>query len=90
MQDTFFVDEGLVLRTQTSPVQIRTMLSQEPPVYVVCPGRTYRRDSDPTHTPMFHQIEGLAVDQGPNARPPEGHAGGDGPPRLRGGRRDQA
>jgi phenylalanyl-tRNA synthetase alpha chain len=64
MQDTFFVDEGLVLRTQTSPMQIRTMLAQEPPVYVVCPGRTYRRDSDPTHTPMFHQIEGLAVDRG--------------------------
>src|SRR5919202_537447 len=64
MQDTFFLDEGLVLRTHTSPVQIRTMLSQEPPVYVVCPGRTYRRDSDPTHTPMFNQIEGLAVDKG--------------------------
>lgn len=64
MQDTFFLDDGLVLRTHTSPVQIRTMLSQEPPVYVVCPGRTYRRDSDPTHTPMFHQIEGLAVDRG--------------------------
>jgi phenylalanyl-tRNA synthetase alpha chain len=62
--DTFFLDEGLVLRTHTSPVQIRTMLAQEPPVYVVCPGRTYRRDSDPTHTPMFHQIEGLAVDSG--------------------------
>jgi phenylalanyl-tRNA synthetase alpha chain len=62
--DTFFLGEGLVLRTHTSPVQIRTMLSQEPPVYVVCPGRTYRRDSDPTHTPMFHQIEGLAVDRG--------------------------
>jgi len=64
MQDTFFVDEGLVLRTQTSPMQIRTMLAQGPPVFVVCPGRTYRRDSDPTHTPMFHQVEGLAVDQG--------------------------
>ncbi len=64
MQDTFFLDDGLVLRTHTSPVQIRTMLSQEPPVYVVCPGRTYRRDSDPTHTPMFNQIEGLAVDKG--------------------------
>src|ERR671913_606231 len=64
MQDTFFVDDGLVLRTQTSPMQIRTMLPQEPPVYVVCPGRTYRRDSDPTHTPMFHQVEGLAVDRG--------------------------
>jgi phenylalanyl-tRNA synthetase alpha chain len=64
MQDTFFVDDGLVLRTQTSPMQIRTMLAQDPPVYVVCPGRTYRRDSDPTHTPMFHQVEGLAVDRG--------------------------
>jgi len=64
MQDTFFLDEGLVLRTHTSPVQIRTMLDREPPVYVVCPGRTYRRDSDPTHTPMFNQIEGLAVDRG--------------------------
>jgi len=64
MQDTFFVDDGLVLRTQTSPMQVRTMLAQEPPVYVVCPGRTYRRDSDPTHTPMFHQVEGLAVDRG--------------------------
>src|SRR5918992_3578138 len=64
MQATFFLDEGLVLRTHTSPVQIRTMLTQEPPVYVVCPGRVYRRDSDPTHTPMFHQVEGLAVDEG--------------------------
>ncbi len=64
MQDTFFLDEGLVLRTHTSPVQIRTMLSQEPPVYVVCPGKAYRRDSDPTHSPMFHQVEGLAVDKG--------------------------
>jgi phenylalanyl-tRNA synthetase alpha chain len=64
MQATFFLGEGLVLRTHTSPVQIRTMLTQEPPVYVVCPGRVYRRDSDPTHTPMFNQIEGLAVDRG--------------------------
>ena len=64
MQATFFLDEGLVLRTHTSPVQIRTMLSQEPPVYTVCPGRVYRRDSDPTHTPMFNQVEGLAVDRG--------------------------
>jgi phenylalanyl-tRNA synthetase alpha chain len=62
--DTFFVDEGLVLRTHTSPVQVRTMLSQEPPIYVVVPGKTFRRDSDPTHTPMFHQIEGLAIDKG--------------------------
>ena len=64
MQDTFFLDEGLVLRTHTSPGQIRTMLAQEPPVYVVVPGRVYRHDSDATHTPMFHQIEGLAVDRG--------------------------
>jgi phenylalanyl-tRNA synthetase alpha chain len=64
MQATFFLDEGLVLRTHTSPVQIRTMLAHEPPLYVVCPGRVYRRDSDPTHTPMFNQIEGLAVDKG--------------------------
>ena len=63
MQATFFLDEGLVMRTHTSPVQIRTMLFQQPPVYVVVPGRVYRRDSDPTHTPMFHQIEGLAVDK---------------------------
>ncbi len=62
--DTFILDEGLVLRTQTSPVQIRTMLAQEPPVYIVSPGRVYRRDYDPTHTPMFHQVEGLAVDRG--------------------------
>ena len=64
--DTFTLegDPGLVLRTHTSPVQVRTMLSGEPPVYIVCPGKTYRRDSDPTHTPMFHQIEGLAVDRG--------------------------
>jgi phenylalanyl-tRNA synthetase alpha chain len=64
MQDTFFLDEGLSLRTHTSSLQIRTMLAQDPPVYIVCPGRVYRRDSDPTHTPMFHQIEGLAVDRG--------------------------
>ncbi|CAN5656927.1 phenylalanine--tRNA ligase subunit alpha [soil metagenome] len=62
--DTFFVDDGLVMRTHTSPVQVRTMLSQEPPIYVVVPGKTFRRDSDPTHTPMFHQIEGLAIDKG--------------------------
>jgi phenylalanyl-tRNA synthetase alpha chain len=64
MQATFFLGEGLVLRTHTSPVQIRAMLAHEPPVYVVCPGRVYRRDHDPTHTPMFNQIEGLAVDKG--------------------------
>jgi len=68
MQDTFFVeaaDAGLVLRTHTSPVQIRSMLGSEPPIYVVCPGRVFRTDElDATHTPVFHQIEGLAVDEG--------------------------
>jgi phenylalanyl-tRNA synthetase alpha chain len=64
LQDTFFVDGGLVLRTQTSPVQVRTMEKQRPPVYVIAPGKTYRRDSDATHTPMFHQVEGLVVDTG--------------------------
>jgi len=68
MQDTFFVeapDAGLVLRTHTSPVQIRSMLDREPPLYVVCPGRVFRTDElDATHTPVFHQVEGLAVDEG--------------------------
>ncbi len=68
MMDTFFVgsaDSGLVLRTHTSPVQARTMLAQEPPIYVVCPGRVYRTDEvDATHSPVFHQLEGLAVDEG--------------------------
>ena len=62
---TLFLDEETVLRTETSPAQIRTMEAQEPPVYVVCPGRVYRRDTpDATHTPTFHQVEGLAVDDG--------------------------
>jgi phenylalanyl-tRNA synthetase alpha chain len=71
MQDTFFIDAGWVkgqgpvlLRTHTSPVQIRAMLGQKPPVRVVAPGRVYRRDSDITHSPMFHQVEGLLVDAG--------------------------
>ena len=70
MQDTFFVrgrgpqDPRLVLRTHTSPVQIRTMLARKPPVRIVAPGRVFRRDDDATHTPMFHQIEGLYVDRG--------------------------
>jgi phenylalanyl-tRNA synthetase alpha chain len=55
---------GVLLRTHTSPVQVRTMEAQQPPVYVICPGKVYRRDSDATHTPMFHQIEGLVVDEG--------------------------
>ncbi|HEY8373494.1 MAG TPA: phenylalanine--tRNA ligase subunit alpha [Pseudonocardiaceae bacterium] len=68
MQDTFHVapeNSGLVLRTHTSPVQVRTLLERELPVYVVCPGRTFRTDElDATHTPVFHQVEGLAVDKG--------------------------
>ena len=64
LHDTFFVEGGAVLRTQTSPVQIRTMEKQRPPVYIIAPGKTYRRDSDATHTPMFHQVEGLVVDEG--------------------------
>jgi len=68
MHDTFFMKPGpdgvkKVLRTHTSPVQIRTMESQEPPIRVVIPGRTYRNDSDQTHTPMFHQVEGLVIDK---------------------------
>lgn len=63
MQDTLYVSEGIVLRTHTSPLQVRTMLSRKPPVAVIAPGRVYRRDSDVTHTPMFHQIEGLLVDR---------------------------
>ena len=68
MQDTFYVgspDSGVVLRTQTSPIQIRAMLDRDLPVYVIAPGRVYRTDElDATHTPVFHQIEGLAVDRG--------------------------
>jgi len=63
MQDTFFLNNGDVLRTHTSPVQIRTMLKQKPPIAVIAPGRVYRKDADPTHSPMFHQIEGLLVDE---------------------------
>src|SRR2546430_2307827 len=62
LQDTFYVSDEVVLRTHTSPVQVRTMEIEEPPVYVIVPGKCYRRDSDATHTPMFHQVEGLAVD----------------------------
>lgn len=62
MQDTFYVSEEIVLRTHTSPVQVRTMLTQPPPIRIVAPGHVYRRDDDPTHSPMFTQLEGLAVD----------------------------
>jgi phenylalanyl-tRNA synthetase alpha chain len=68
MMDTFFVnspDSGLVLRTHTSPVQARTMLSRKPPIYIVCPGKVFRTDElDATHTPVFHQLEGLVIDEG--------------------------
>ena len=63
MHDTFYVTGNTVLRTHTSPVQIRTMKTQEPPIRIICPGRVYRCDSDLTHTPMFHQVEGLVVDR---------------------------
>lgn len=68
MHDTFFFnpkEDGsrLLLRTHTSPVQVRTMLTQQPPIRVICPGRTYRIDSDATHTPQFHQVEGLVIDK---------------------------
>ncbi|NMA60606.1 MAG: phenylalanine--tRNA ligase subunit alpha [Firmicutes bacterium] len=64
MQDTFFITEDLLLRSQTSPVQIHVMEKQEPPIRIVAPGKVYRADSDVTHSPMFHQIEGLVVDKG--------------------------
>lgn len=63
-QDTFYIDENIVLRTHTSPVQARTMLTRKPPIRIICPGRTYRSDEvDATHSPVFHQIEGLVIDK---------------------------
>ena len=64
MQDTFYIDDSTVLRTHTSPVQIHVMEKQQPPLRIIAPGRVYRCDSDISHTPMFHQIEGLMVDKG--------------------------
>ena len=69
MHDTFFFNAGpdgerKLLRTHTSPVQVRTMVSQKPPIRIIAPGRVFRKDSDQTHTPMFHQIEGLVIDRG--------------------------
>ena len=64
MHDTFYFADGSLLRTHTSPSQVHTMESQPPPIRVICPGRVYRRDSDLTHSPMFHQVEGLVVDRG--------------------------
>ena len=63
-QDTFFLEDGRLLRTHTSPVQIRTMLARKPPIRILCPGRVYRHDNDLRHSPMFHQVEGLAVAEG--------------------------
>jgi phenylalanyl-tRNA synthetase alpha chain len=63
LQDTFYFSPDVLLRTHTSPMQVRSMEAQEPPIYIVVPGKTYRRDSDATHTPMFHQVEGLAIDE---------------------------
>ena len=64
MHDTFYLTDGSLLRTHTSPVQIRVMNSMRPPIRIICPGRVYRKDLDRTHTPMFHQVEGLVVDRG--------------------------
>jgi phenylalanyl-tRNA synthetase alpha chain len=64
MQDTFYFNEKVLLRTHTSPMQIRTMEKRRPPVRIIAPGKVYRRDSDITHSPMFHQVEGLLVDKG--------------------------
>ena len=66
MHDTFYVDDTHVLRTHTSGVQVRTMETQQPPIRVICPGRVYRCDSDLTHSPMFHQVEGLLIDETSN------------------------
>ena len=64
MQDTFYVTDNVVLRTHTSPMEVRVMEKQRPPVNIIAPGKVYRRDSDVSHTPMFHQVEGLVVDKG--------------------------
>ena len=79
--DTFYLPAAAdgtraVLRTHTSPVQIRTMLAQKPPIRIIAPGRVYRCDSDQTHTPMFHQVEGLVIDERDPSRPSEMGAGG--------------
>ena len=66
MHDTFYVDSGKLLRTHTSPVQIRSIEKYNVPLKIICPGKVYRSDSDPTHTPMFHQIEGLLIDENVN------------------------
>ena len=72
MHDTFYFSAGKLLRTHTSPVQIRSMVKDGAPIRIIVPGRVYRCDSDNTHTPMFHQVEGLVVDRGCQFRQPEG------------------
>jgi len=66
LHDTFYFEDGLLLRTHTSPVQIRAMRHSKPPIKMIAPGRVYRCDSDVTHTPMFHQVEGLLIDESAN------------------------
>ena len=63
MQDTFYLDDNQLLRTHTSPMQVRIMENNNPPIKIISPGKVYRCDSDVTHTPMFHQVEGLFVDE---------------------------
>jgi phenylalanyl-tRNA synthetase alpha chain len=63
MQDTFYISDSILLRTHTSPIQVRVMENRRPPVRIIAPGKVYRRDSDMTHSPMFHQVEGLMVDK---------------------------
>ena len=74
MQDTFYFPDGKLLRTHTSPVQIRVMQSRQPPLRIIAPGRVYRCDSDQTHTPMFHQVEGLMVGEDVSFAPSKGSA----------------
>ena len=72
LHDTFFLPGGMLLRTHTSPVQIRSMVEEGVPIRIIAPGRVYRCDSDQTHTPMFHQVEGLVVDRGISLGQPQG------------------
>ena len=72
MHDTFYVEGGMVLRTHTSPVQVRYMETHAPPIKIIAPGRVYRVDSDATHSPMFHQVEGLWIDENVTLRRFEG------------------
>ena len=85
LQDTFYIQShpDVLLRTHTSPMQIRAMETQGPPIFIVIPGKVYRRDSDATHSPMFHQMEGLGDRRGADPRRPAGDAAGDVPGALR-------